>query len=250
MFGVLLIIGSYHLVLFAQRRDDLSASFRRFRLSIGARTFAMSIGQSLGLSTSVGAYQFMQSVEYASMPMMMATAMYFIEAVLPGPWFRKATHVWAMGLGIPLLLLAILTSKSTFGALLTVYQVHILGTLVVVLIYLVQGSLRGNRLARWCILAFLLVAFGAVNDILHSNDIIESTHIAPYTMIGFVLMQAGILSARMHRLRVNAMHSTRRNLKYSKRVKKPHESRVNFWQTCLTNSGRHSMRYVIFRVHS
>ena len=197
MFGVLLIIGSYHLVLFAQRRDDLSALFfAAFCLSIGARTFAMSIGQSLGLSTSVGAYQFMQSVEYASMPMMMATAMYFIEAVLPGPWFRKATHVWAMGLGIPLLLLAILTSKSTFGALLTVYQVHILGTLVVVLVYLVQGSIRGNRLARWCILAFLLVAFGAVNDILHSNDIIESTHIAPYTMIGFVLMQAGILSAR------------------------------------------------------
>ena len=197
MFGVLLIIGSYHLVLFAQRRDDLSALFfALFCLSIGARTFAMSIGQSLGLSTSIDAYQFMQSVEYASMPVMMATAMYFIEAVLPGRWFRNATHFWALGLGTPLLLLAMFATKSTFGSVLIVYQVHILGTLVIVLIYLVQGSLRGNQLARWCILAFLLVAFGAVNDILHSNDIIESTHIAPYTMIGFVLMQAGILSAR------------------------------------------------------
>ena len=80
--------------------------------------------------------------------------------------------------------------------MLTVYQLHILGALVLILIHLIERSVRGERLAGWCILAFLLIAFGVVNDILHSVDIIESAHIAPYTMIGFVLMQAGILSAR------------------------------------------------------
>ena len=119
----------------------------------------MSIGQSLGLSTSIDAYQFMQSVEYASMPMMMATAMYFIEAVLPSRWFRNATHFWALGLGIPLAAPGHLYIKVHIRVPFEVYQVHILGTLVLVLIYLVQGSLRGDKLARWCILAFLLGCF-------------------------------------------------------------------------------------------
>ena len=105
MFGVLLIIGSYHLVLFAQRRDDLSALFfALFCLRIGARTFAMSIGQSLGLTTSVGVYQLMQSVEYASMPMMMATAMYFWRQFFRGHGFERPRTSGRSGLGIPLLL--------------------------------------------------------------------------------------------------------------------------------------------------
>ena len=119
-----------------------------------------------------------------------------------------------------------------------------------VLVYLVQGSIRGNRLARWCILAFLLIAFGAVNDILHSNDIIESTHIAPYTMIGFVLMQAGILSARNASIarERDALNATK--LEVLQKSEEAARIKSEFWQTCLTNSGRHSMRYVIFRVHS
>ena len=247
MFGVLLIIGSYHLVLFAQRRDDLSALFfALFCLGIGARTFAMSIGQSLGLTTSVGVYQLMQSVEYASMPIMTAMAMYFLAAILPVRWYRKATHFWALGLGVPLLLVAVFTTKSTFGAMLTVYQLHILGALVLILIHLIERSVRGERLARWCILAFLLIAFGVVNDILHSIDIIESTHIAPYTMIGFVLMQAGILSARNARLLASAMRSMPQNLRCFVKVKRPHASKASFSPTCRMNSELRSTLYAIF----
>ena len=96
----------------------------------------------------------MQSVEYASMPIMTAMAMYFLAAILPVRWYRKATHFWALGLGVPLLLVAVFTTKSTFGAMLGVYQLHILGALVVILIYLLRKVLRGKRLARWCILTF------------------------------------------------------------------------------------------------
>jgi signal transduction histidine kinase len=97
---------------------------------------------------------------------------------------------------VPLLLLAVVTHKAVFGLYLQLYQLHILGVLLLVLVHLGGQAWRGNSLARWCLIAFGLVAFGAVNDILHSVDIIETAHIAPYTMIGFVLMQAGILSAR------------------------------------------------------
>ena len=58
MFGVLLIIGSYHLVLFAQRRDDLSALyFAGFCLSISGRTFAMSLANTLGFTMSSLVYE-------------------------------------------------------------------------------------------------------------------------------------------------------------------------------------------------
>ena len=99
----------------------------------------------------------MQSVEYASMPMMMATAMYFLKAVLPGRWYRKATHFWALGLGIPLLLVAVLHQSPHLARYCTVYQLHILGTLVVVLDLSCRGLYpRAINSRGWCILAFLV----------------------------------------------------------------------------------------------
>ena len=197
MFGVLCIIGLYHLILFAQRRDDKSALlFGGFCLSIAARTFAMSIGQSLGLTTSQGVYEFLQTIEYLSMPLMVMSSTFFIHALVPGERFRVVLKVWSFGFGLLLVALPLATSKAVFGEWLPVYQVQILGALLVVLGHLFVATFQGDRLAQWCLAAFGLIAAGATNDILHSNSVIETTHIVPFTTIGFVLTQAGILAAR------------------------------------------------------
>lgn len=197
MFGVLFIIGAYHLILFAQRRDDVSAlCFGVFCLTIGARTFSMGIAQDVGLAGGDTSYQWLTTIEYLSMPIMVVTALNFIHVLLPAAWFSRVVQVVGYGLSVPLLLLTLLSPKMTFGSFLTVFQLQILAALIGILIHLIIRVRYGNRLAAWSLLAFALIASGAVNDILHSNNVIETTHIAPYTMMGFVLMQAGILSAR------------------------------------------------------
>ena len=120
----------------------------------------------------------------------------FIRELLPAHWFNRAFQLWGLVGGIPLILLALFTSKITFGEWLNWYQIHLIGTLVLVLVHLAIESFRGNWVAQWCLGAFCLVAIGIVNDILHAQEIIETAHIAPFTMIGFVLTQAGILAAR------------------------------------------------------
>ena len=88
--------------------------------------------------------------------------MCFLEAILPAPWFKRAIKIWALGFEGPLFFLALCTSKSVFGLYLQVYQIQILGVLVLVLVHFAAYAIKGSSLARWCLLAFGLVAFGAV----------------------------------------------------------------------------------------
>ena len=197
MLGVLLIIGLYHLILFLLRRDDLGALFfGLFSLAVALRTSVMGVLQGLELARSVDGYQWLQSIEYASMPVMIMTSGLFLAALVPARFFEHFTRVWCLGAGIPLMMFALLTPPMTFAAYIQVYQLHILGGVLIILLHLMLQSVKGNTIARWCLLASCIVAVGSINDILNANRVIDTAYIMPFTTIGFVLMQAGILAAR------------------------------------------------------
>ena len=80
LFGILLIIGLYHLVLYAQRRDDRSTLFFGFFcLSVALRSF---ITELLRVSASEE-YRALAILEYSSLPLMAGGGGLFLQAVLP-----------------------------------------------------------------------------------------------------------------------------------------------------------------------
>ena len=65
LFGIFLIVGFYHLVLFGLRREDqVALYFGLLSLTIAVRIFSMGLGQSLGLRGTVTDYVWMLRLEY------------------------------------------------------------------------------------------------------------------------------------------------------------------------------------------
>ena len=74
LFGIFLIVGFYHLVLFGLRREDeVALYFGLLSLTIAVRIFSMGLGQSLGLRGTVTDYVWMLRLEYVSMPLTLMT---------------------------------------------------------------------------------------------------------------------------------------------------------------------------------
>ena len=86
------------------------------------------------------------------------------------------------------------------------YEVQVLAGIIVGLCYLGLQAARGNILARWILLALGLVGLGTINDILLTHHLITGIRISPYTLMGFVLVQSGILSGTFARAFHKAEH--------------------------------------------
>ena len=78
---------------------------------------------------------------------------------------------------------------------LSFYQVYLLVGITATLFHL-GLEVPASSLARRCLGAFGLLAGGTIRDILHANAVIETAYIASFTLVGFVLLQSGIIAGR------------------------------------------------------
>lgn len=199
--GVLFIFAFYHFLLFTQRREDKPSLYFAFGCGVTAlRQWLMArFPQALGVGSSADGYNVLLSLEYMTMPLIVMSFGLFIHALLPGLYLKRFVQSWCIGLGGILTLLCIFTEPVTFSASLHLYQLHVVLCVAVILFYLGVRAYKGKSIARWMFFAFVIVAGGAVNDILYGRLIIETAFIAPFTFIAFVLMQSAILSDKAAR---------------------------------------------------
>jgi len=197
LLGFLLIAGLYHLVLFLLRRDDqVALYFGLFCLVLALRVVSMGVGQSFGLTETVAQYDMLMRIEYLAMPLMMATLGLFLGELIPRQSFRLFVYIWTVGGGGLLSLLALFAQPYVFAEYLYLFQMEILVGLIATIFHLGYAVSEKTPFAGWCLGAFLLAASGGVNDILHTNGVIETAHIVPFTLMGFVLLQSAIIAKK------------------------------------------------------
>ena len=198
VFGILFIIALYHLILFLQRREDRPSLF--FALFCGTFAFRQwttgLFSQELGMGHSVQGLELLATLEYITMPLILMSGGLFVHALVPGPYFKRFVYGFFVGLGALLVVFTLLVSTTTFTANLDIYQVHLLLSIAITLVYLIYKAFLGHVLARWVCLAFSVVVVGVVNDILMAHRLIQTGYVSAYTFIVFVLMQSGILSGK------------------------------------------------------
>ena len=116
IFGICLIISLYHLILFWQRREDNSALFFGVLcLVVAVRQWTTGrFSQSMGLGYSEAGYNLFLTMEYLTMPVGMIFLVAFIYSLIPTARFLIFVKLWTMALGVPLILLTIITSPMTF----------------------------------------------------------------------------------------------------------------------------------------
>ena len=98
--------------------------------------------------------------------------------------------------GGPLLLIAytFIAPVLTFSSLTWIYEVHVAGAALGGVLHLAQQVRDKNRVARWVMVAFVVLVIGTVNDIAHIEGLVKTAHVAPYCFVVFVLIQSAILA--------------------------------------------------------
>jgi signal transduction histidine kinase len=208
IFGICLIIALYHLVLFFQRREDKSTlffalfcAFIALRLMCTGR-FLQEVFGSMGQAS----YQWLLSLEYVSIPLLVTTFALFVNSLIPNRRLFRVTVVLVLVPAAALVLFICVASGKVFSNYILLFEIHILGTSFLAMGYLLSKAWQGDSVARGVLLATVAIVVGSVHDVLVARSMIQNPYIASYTVIVSILMQSGIISGRAARAHRQAEH--------------------------------------------
>jgi len=195
LFGVLIMTGVYHLILYGLRgNSQIALYFGLLVLVFALRLWSMGVAQELEVGLSQEGYKLLRQVEYASMPLTVMMFGLYLGDLLKQSYFQRYRKVWAVAASTILLVLVVLNDPKSTTAYLWAYQLHVGVGLLFCVFALIHASIQGNQLARWSLYAFGLTVIGAVNDILLTQGVVNSIFMTPYMIMGFVMLQAAVIS--------------------------------------------------------
>ena len=196
VFGILVVVALYHIILYVQRREDRTpAYFAMFCTGIALRLGVMAhFVESLGFARSVAGFEFLMSLEYSTAPLAIIGAGLFLSSMMPSLWFQQLVKVWFIGAGAVLVLFTVFASVLQFSVFTWVFEIHVAGAALGGVMHLAQQVRAKNRVARWVMVAFVVLVVGVVNDIAHIEGFVTTAHVAPYCFVVFVLIQSAILA--------------------------------------------------------
>lgn len=195
LFGSLFIMGLYHMILFALRREDRSP------LYFGICCFLMSLRVLVTGEYSLSAHfpgadwELIVRLNYLSFGLTPPVFVMFTHAL-----FSKEVPKWSLrtlqlGGGV-FAGTILLTPARIFTHALLPYQVIILIGAVYFLCIIVLAAVRKREGAAVFLLCFLVLLLATTNDILHNNQIIQTGYFGPLGIFIFILAQATILTRR------------------------------------------------------
>lgn len=212
IIGLTMVIGLYHLAMFAIRRSERAPLyFGLFCVAIAARQFMLYgffEARLLGNGWPAGlAWERQERVEYCGFFLAVPLFIMYLRALFPAQfsaWVNHALIVVALAtcgwtLLVPMrLAAAAVTSYERLTLCLALYVVWGMGR---VLLY---GQARDLQTARFIAMGTLLLVLSAANDILNNNVVIKTFISEHYGMFAFIFCQAFVLAVNNARARVRA----------------------------------------------
>ena len=196
LFGALLIIGLYHLGLFALRRKDRSALlFALFCLLIALRTAV--VGERL--TQHIGAvlpFSVEHRIEYLTFYLATPVFLAYAALIFPGSFKPVVTQA--------VLLVSLIASAFVLGAPSYYYsksnpamQVMTVAVGAYILGAVLFAAHRQRSHARTFLLGFAVLFAAALNDILYTRHLVRTGFVVPFGLFLFVLAQAFLLSRKL-----------------------------------------------------
>jgi len=197
LFGVLGIIGLYHVVYFALRRKDLSPLyFGCYCLSWCISTpFGASGGRFITLLLPGISWYWLSRTDvlgwFASVPL----AVMFFDSLYPQEFYRKVTRL-SQVTGALFFLYILVVPSRLIGFVEVPYEIFSLAMAIYVCLMLFR-AVRHKRAGAGLMLTGFAVFVGTViNDILYLNMMIYSVYLISAGMVAMVLCQSFALSQR------------------------------------------------------
>jgi two-component system, sensor histidine kinase ChiS len=195
LFGSLVMMGLYHLALFALRRNDRSPLFFGLMcLAFALRAASTNDYYIVTLIPNIP-FDLVIKMEYLSIYLAVPVFGLFFYSLYPEEFPRKGLVAF-LAVSAPFILLVIVAPPAIFTYSMPPYQAIIMLYIAYCTYLLVLALKRRRDGALIFVITFVVIALASINDILSSNIIVPSRYLLPFAFLFFIFAQAFLLSRR------------------------------------------------------
>ena len=202
LIGALALVALYHGALAALRPRErapiwfaLLAAVMALRTAIFANLFELANPPMISWLVS-------QQLVYATISLPVIFTVRYLDALFTHLIPRAARHASDVT-GSVLVVLAFVASERAYIALSNAGQLYAFAAIMGLAVALVRGLFRGaDRLLLGALVGFLTLALAALRDLFMMRQTVrEHTFLAPYGLLGFIVIQALVVATQNERAR-------------------------------------------------
>lgn len=198
LFGAIMIMGLYHLVLFGMRKTDRSfLFFGLFCLLISARILVTGEYYIVSLFPGL-AWRWIICAEYITFYAGVPAFFLFLGSLFPEEFSRRAL-IATTAVGVCFCVFVAAAPARLYTHSLQCFQALSVGICLYGLAVLSRAGLRDRDGALPFIAGFIILFAAVINDFLHNNMIIQSVYAVPIGLFLFIFSQSFFLSRRYAR---------------------------------------------------
>ena len=198
LVGAMLIIALYHIGIFTLRSRDYSTLF--FSILAVASAFRLSVTGQMSIMYLFPDFpwEWKISVEHVTFYIMPTVGLLFARSVFPNEYSKKIVYpvaIFSLGLSLT----NIFTKASFHSYFIIPYEIILIPELVYIFWGLGCAIKKRKQGAIPFLLGFIIIFATAINDILFSNNVVNTFYMVPIGIFFFFFSQAFVLSAKSAR---------------------------------------------------
>ena len=198
LFGSIFIMALYHFGLFFLRKEDRSPLFFGLFCLVVVMRLLTTGERYLTYILPDMSWGLLLKLEYLSMGLAVPTVALFMQSLFAGEFSRLFLR-FIVAASAAVSLVVLLTPGRVYSQLLPVCQGLILLTSLYGL-YVLVLALKHRREGAFIFLAgFIVLSLGAINDIVHAEQMLQTGYFAAFGFFVFIFSQACLLSLRFSR---------------------------------------------------
>ena len=193
IIGVLLIMTIYHFGLFALRQKDKSTLFFGLTTLLTAMNSLTTGGILLVKFFPDFPWEWVVKLNFMTNYLRLGTFALFLAYLFAKNFNQRFVKIIAW-FGIGMSAFVLVTPAIIYSHTLILFEIAALITLVYLMYGLVVASKKGQNSAIYSILGTIVLVLTVINDILHDNQIIQTTYLVSFGMFVFIFFQSFMLS--------------------------------------------------------
>ena len=195
MFGGILFMGLYHLVLFSLRRNDYSTLYLgMFCLFIAVRMILTGERAVLYFIPDLDWFLLNKCV-YIDSYMSIPCFALFAASVFPHDTKRRLINAFAYW-GIALSVFGLVVSMRVYSYTMPLFQVTVVLMLLYGIYVVILANIRGRDGAVVFLIGFVAIIITGINDMMYSRQIVHTAYVFPFGLLFFLFAQTVLLARR------------------------------------------------------
>lgn len=195
LFGSIFIMALYHFCLFTLKKKERAfLYFSIFCFLCTLRLLATGERYIINFFPNIP-WELLIKMEYLSFYLAIPAFVLFIQAFYPQEIPRRILYL-VVAIGLAFSCAVLFTPARIFSYTLQIYQILTIIIIIYGLYVLIVASVRKRAGAFIFLLGFIVLAFSAINDMMHAEAIIQTGYFAPLGLCIFIFFQAFLLSLR------------------------------------------------------